>query len=92
MAITGQIVCASFLAPRLNHCCFIQLPRAARLTASTKVDLQSSARRCLFVIFDYASTECSSNANKDTYYHEMSVLLCRSISLYVAMAAAVFWC
>ncbi|CAH8665748.1 unnamed protein product [Schistosoma haematobium] len=48
---------------------------AVRLESSIKVRRNRREKRCLFVISAYAPTDCSPDAIKDEFYHQLSVLL-----------------
>ncbi|CAH8518466.1 unnamed protein product [Schistosoma haematobium] len=48
---------------------------AVRLESSIKVRRNRREKRCLFVISAYAPTDCSLDAIKDEFYHQLSVLL-----------------
>ncbi|KAH9591881.1 UBX domain-containing protein 4 [Schistosoma haematobium] len=58
---------------------------AVRLESSIKVRRNRREKRCLFVISAYAPTDCSPDAIKDGFYHQLSVLLqkVRSIDIVV---------
>ncbi|CAH8658247.1 unnamed protein product [Dicrocoelium dendriticum] len=79
-ALTGQAGVGIILSSKAEPSLVDWIPVnsrlcAARLTTSAKVDSRSSTKRCLFVISAYAPTDCSSNAVKDTFYHELNALL-----------------
>ncbi|CAH8555377.1 unnamed protein product [Schistosoma haematobium] len=48
---------------------------AVRLESSIKVRRNRREKRCLFVISVYVPTDCSPDAIKDEFYHQLSVLL-----------------
>ncbi|CAI2728541.1 unnamed protein product [Schistosoma spindalis] len=48
---------------------------AVRLESSIKVRRNRREKRCLFVISAYAPTDCSPDAIKDEFYHQLTVLL-----------------
>ncbi|KER31489.1 hypothetical protein T265_02262 [Opisthorchis viverrini] len=48
---------------------------AVRLSSSIKINASRHKKRCLFVVSAYAPTDCSSDAEKDTFYRELSGLI-----------------
>ena len=60
---------------------------AVRLESSIKVRRNRREKRCLFVISAYAPTDCSPDAIKDEFYHQLTVLLQKARSTDIVVLA-----
>ena len=60
---------------------------AVRLESSIKVRRNRREKRCLFIISAYAPTDCSPDAIKDEFYHQLTVLLQKARPTDIAIPA-----
>ncbi|KER31525.1 hypothetical protein T265_02290 [Opisthorchis viverrini] len=58
-----------------------------RLSSSIKLNASRHKKRCLFVVSAYAPTDCSSDAEKDTFYRELSRLIRQAKSTDIVILA-----